>query len=79
MGGVKLSVSLPEDDVRFIDEYSARAGEASRSSVIQLAIARLRESQLQDEYAAAFAEWDEAEEAGLWDAATADGMADAAR
>ncbi|CRK56307.1 Programmed cell death antitoxin YdcD [Alloactinosynnema sp. L-07] len=69
---MKLSVSLPEDDVRFIDEYSARAEVASRSSVIQLAIARLRESELQDEYAAAFAEWDAAEDAALWDVTAAD-------
>jgi Arc/MetJ-type ribon-helix-helix transcriptional regulator len=75
MAGVKLSVSLPEDDVRFIDEYSARIDVTSRSSVIQIAIARLRESELQDEYAAAFAEWDASADARLWESTASDAHA----
>lgn len=73
---MKLSVSLPEDDVRFIDEYSARVESTSRSSVIQLAIGLLRESTLQDGYAEAFAEWD-ATDARLWEPVAADGPVDA--
>lgn len=76
---MKLSVSLPEDDVAFVDDYSAKAGMASRSSVIHKAIALLREASLQDSYAAAFDEWDDTEDARLWDATVADGVGDAAR
>ncbi|OLR94630.1 ribbon-helix-helix domain-containing protein [Actinokineospora bangkokensis] len=74
---MKLSVSLPEEDVRFLDEYLARAGSASRSSVISEAIGLLRRSSLAEEYAAAFAEWDTGEDAELWDR-TAPDASDAA-
>ncbi|GLZ36917.1 antitoxin [Actinokineospora sp. NBRC 105648] len=75
---MKLSVSLPEEDVRFIDEYSSRVdvvhvAAVNRSSVIQIAIGLLRESSMREEYAEAFAEWDAAEDAPLWDATAADG------
>ncbi|MGQ0838912.1 ribbon-helix-helix domain-containing protein [Actinokineospora sp.] len=70
---MKLSVSLPEDDVRFIDEYSARVDVTSRSSVIQIAIGLLRHSSMEQEYADAFAEWDASGEAALWDATALDG------
>ena len=73
---MKLSVSLPEEDVRFLDEYSARADSATRSSVIHTAIALLRQTSLQDCYAAAFDEWD-ADEAAAWEPATPDGLAEA--
>ncbi len=76
---MKLSVSLPEDDVRFIDEYSARVDVASRSQVIQVAIGLLRESSLRDEYAQAFAEWDDSGEAVIWETTVGDGAAHATR
>ena len=68
-------MSLPEEDVRFLDEYSAGAESASRSSVIHTAITLLRQSRLQESYAAAFDEWD-ADEAPLWEPVAADGLAD---
>jgi Arc/MetJ-type ribon-helix-helix transcriptional regulator len=76
---MKLSVSLSEEDVEFIDDYVAETGAASRSSAIQAAIALLRTAKLEDEYASAFAEWDASEEAELWDTTTADGLANAPR
>lgn len=75
---MKVSVSLPEADVDFVDAY-ARESAVSRSAVIHDAIALLRESRLEDDYAAAWAEWDESEDAQLWDGATGDGVPDAAR
>lgn len=75
---MKLSVSLSEEDVAFVDEYSSKAGLPSRSSVIHKAISLLREASLQDAYAAAFDEWDGSEDAALWESTAADG-ADAAR
>ena len=39
---MKLSVSLPVDDVAFLDEFAQAAGMDSRSAVLQRAIAMLR-------------------------------------
>lgn len=75
---MKLSVSLPEEDVAFVDEYGERTGEPSRSSVIQRAIRLLRAAELEEDYASAFDEWADAE-ARAWDRTAADGLADEAR
>ena len=39
---MKLSVSLPEDDVAFLDEYTTSHGVPSRSAALQQAVALLR-------------------------------------
>jgi Arc/MetJ-type ribon-helix-helix transcriptional regulator len=74
--GVKLSVSLPEDDVEFIDEYATEHRVESRSAVVQRAVSLLRASELGDDYVAAWTEW-ESSDADLWESAVADGLADA--
>lgn len=71
--GVKLSVSLPAEDVAFVDEYVERTGEPSRSSAIQRAIALLRTAELEDEYVNAFDEWEQAE-TEAWERASGDGL-----
>jgi Arc/MetJ-type ribon-helix-helix transcriptional regulator len=76
---MKLSVSLPDEDVAFLDEYAAREGAASRSSAIHEAIGMLRNASLEEDYAAAWDEWEATEDAALWDAAAADGITDAPR
>jgi Arc/MetJ-type ribon-helix-helix transcriptional regulator len=76
---MKISVSLPEADVRFLDEYGERTGAGSRSSVLHAAIELLRDARLEEDYAAAWREWDEGEDAQLWESTVADGLADAAR
>ena len=76
---MKLSISLPDEDVAFLDEYATRAGLESRSSIVHEAIALLRIASLEDDYAAAWDEWDASEDARLWDATMADGIADAPR
>jgi Arc/MetJ-type ribon-helix-helix transcriptional regulator len=76
---MKVSVSLPEEDVVYIDEYAQRVGAPSRSSVLHQAVALLRMSELEDAYAGAFQEWHESEDRELWDRAVSDGLADAAR
>ena len=70
---MKLSVSLSAEDVAFVDEYVERTGEPSRSSAIQRAIGLLRVAELEDDYARAFDEWDEAETAA-WERASGDGL-----
>jgi Arc/MetJ-type ribon-helix-helix transcriptional regulator len=76
---VKVSVSLPDDDVAFLDEYVARLRPSSRSAVIHQAIGLLRAAGLEDAYATAWADWDESEDARLWDATVSDGIVDAPR
>ena len=76
---MKLSISLPESDVEFVDEYVSTSSAESRSAVIHAAIEMLRAASMEREYAAAFDEWDSSEDGRLWEAATADGMAHEAR
>jgi Arc/MetJ-type ribon-helix-helix transcriptional regulator len=66
---MKISVSLPDEDVRFLDEQGV-----NRSAVLHEAVALLRERKLADQYAEAFSEWRDSPDAELWDAATADGL-----
>lgn len=76
--GVKVSVSLPDEDVAFVDAYAARAGIPSRSSVLQHAIGLLRTADLERAYEAAFDEWDASDDAVAWDGVGRDGLPDAA-
>jgi Arc/MetJ-type ribon-helix-helix transcriptional regulator len=71
---MKVSVSLPAEDLEFLDDYLHRRGTPSRSAVLQEAIDLLRRSELEDAYTAAWSDTDEA-----WDAVAADGLTDAAR
>lgn len=79
MAGMKVSISLPEEDLAFLDEYATRHGVTSRSSVIHEAITMLRSAGLEDAYAAAWHEWDDTDDAALWETTSADGLTDAPR
>ncbi|MFL6144548.1 MAG: ribbon-helix-helix domain-containing protein [Labedaea sp.] len=74
---MKLSVSLPDEDVAFIDEYASAAGAPSRSSVIHQGLELLRAANLEQAYDLAWQEWADSAEADLWDATSADGLTDA--
>ena len=74
---MKLSVSIPEQDVQFIDAYAATHGLETRSGVVQRALTLLRTADLGDDYAAAWAEWESSGEAEIWEAVIADGIANA--
>ncbi|OKK07837.1 antitoxin [Streptomyces sp. CB03234] len=76
---MKISVSLPEEDVAFVDDYAAETAADSRSAVIHAAIELLRASRLEADYEAAFAEWDASEDAAFWDQFSGDGIVDEAR
>lgn len=76
---MKLSVSLTDEDVAFVDDYATQVGVRSRSAVIHRAIELLREAELEDAYATAWDEWNADENASLWDVTAADGLADASR
>jgi Arc/MetJ-type ribon-helix-helix transcriptional regulator len=76
---MKLSVSLPDDDVTFVDEYSERTGLSTRSSVLHRAISLLRLAEMESAYAQAWDEWHASGDADVWDVTAADGLVDAAR
>jgi Arc/MetJ-type ribon-helix-helix transcriptional regulator len=76
---MKLSVSLPEEDVAILDEYARNAGLPSRSAALQHAVRMLRLPHLEDDYAAAWTEWAASGEEDAWAPTTADGVAHAPR
>ncbi len=76
---MKLSVSLPAEDVAILDEFVRTAGLTSRSSAVQHAVRMLRLPDLEQDYEAAWKEWESSEEHVAWSATAADGIADAAR
>jgi Arc/MetJ-type ribon-helix-helix transcriptional regulator len=71
---MKVSVSLPEDDVEFLDSYARAQGIESRSAALHRAVGLLRISQLGDAYEEAWASWAASDDASAWEAVTADGL-----
>lgn len=77
---MKLSVSLPDEDVQFLDAYASEQGYASRSAVLHKAVRLLRGAELGAAYEDAFVQWDNEGDAAAWEVTAADGLgADAAR
>ena len=71
---MKVSISLPADDVEFLDAYAQSQGIESRSAVVHKAVRMLRVSELGEAYEEAFTSWDDEGEASAWDAVTTDGL-----
>lgn len=67
-------MSLPEEDVEFLDSYAQTQGYASRSAVLHKAVRLLRAAELTDAYEGAWAEWAATGEAALWEVAAGDGV-----
>jgi metal-responsive CopG/Arc/MetJ family transcriptional regulator len=76
---VKLSISLPEEDVALLDAFARQSGIRSRSAAVQHAVRLLRHVHLEQDYDQAFAEWESAGEHVAWDGTAADGLAGAQR
>ena len=72
---MKLSVSLPDEDVDFLDQYAKTQGYESRSAVVHKAVRLLRATELGVDYAKAWDEWSESGDAAAWDAVVGDGLA----
>lgn len=70
---MKISVSLPSDDVAFLDAYASRHGMPSRSAALQRAVDLLRVAQLGPAYAEAWDAWDK-DDGAVWDVTAADGL-----
>ena len=71
---MKVSVSLPGDDVEFLDSYARAQGIASRSAALHKAVGLLRATQLADAYEEAWDSWEASQDATAWEAVTADGL-----
>jgi Arc/MetJ-type ribon-helix-helix transcriptional regulator len=72
---MKVSVSLPDADVEYLDAYAQTQGLDSRSAAVQKAVRLLRASELGAAYEDAWTDWAESEDAELWAATTTDGLA----
>jgi Arc/MetJ-type ribon-helix-helix transcriptional regulator len=69
-----MSVSLPEEDVEFLDTYVKDQGAGSRSAALHKAVELLRAAQLASAYEDAWASWDSSDSPGDWEAVLADGL-----
>ncbi|QEO10490.1 ribbon-helix-helix protein, CopG family [Protaetiibacter larvae] len=72
---MKVSISLSDDDLAFLDAETASGAFPSRSAAVAAAIRALRNRDLVAVYADAFLEWSDTEEADAWGAVLRDGVA----
>jgi Arc/MetJ-type ribon-helix-helix transcriptional regulator len=71
---MKLSVSLPPEDLEYLDAYAKKTGLPTRSAALQKAVRLLRTAELSQAYAAAWEEFDADGEAALWETTVGDGI-----
>jgi Arc/MetJ-type ribon-helix-helix transcriptional regulator len=71
---MKLSVSLPDGDVEYLDAYARKTGDASRSAVLHKAVRALRATELSGAYEDAWDTWASGGEASAWEATTPDSL-----
>lgn len=71
---MKVSVSLPDEDVRYLDTYAQVQGLDSRSAALRRAVRLLRASELGAAYEDAWSDWADSDDAELWDSVTSDGL-----
>jgi Arc/MetJ-type ribon-helix-helix transcriptional regulator len=71
---MKVSVSLPDDDVEFLDAYASAQGISSRSAALHKAVRLLRASELGPAYQQAWDQWAE-DDTALWESTGGDGLA----
>jgi Arc/MetJ-type ribon-helix-helix transcriptional regulator len=72
---MKASVSLPDEDVEFLDAYASSKGFGSRSAVVHKAVRLLRASELGGAHEDAWHEWATAGDDAAWDVTVNDGLA----
>lgn len=70
---MKLSISLPTEDVEFLDGYAAEHGMA-RSAAVQRAVRLLRAAGLGAAYEGAWSEWATSGDDELWESTVSDGV-----
>ena len=70
---MKVSISLPDEDLAFVDAETLAGRFESRSAVVLAAVRLLKDRQYLDSYAAAWDEWDSAGDE-IWDSTSGDGL-----
>lgn len=76
---MKLSVSLPDEDVTILDEFARSTGLTSRSAAVHHAVRMLRLMELEQDYAAAWEEWEASADHAAWESSAGDGLTHVAR
>lgn len=71
---MKVSVSLPGEDVEFLDEYAKERGLDSRSAAVHQAVRLLRTAELGAAYESAWTEWAATADGSLWESTVGDGL-----
>ena len=71
---MKLSVSLPDDDGKFLDRYASTQGIGSRSAAVHKAVRLHRATELGPAYEAAWADWTNNDDGDAWDGLAGDGL-----
>ena len=71
---MKLSVSLPDEDVAFLDAYADSQGFDSRSAVVHRAVRLLKATELGAAYEEAWLEWADNPDGDIWDVTVTDGL-----
>ena len=71
---MKVSVSLPTEDVEFLDDYAKEQGLESRSAAVHRAVRILRAAELGASYEAAWQAWGSEGEADGWESTAGDGV-----
>lgn len=71
---MKVSVSLPGEDVQFLDGYAKEQGLESRSAALHRAVRLLRTAELGAAYESAWEQWTADGESEVWDQTVGDGL-----
>ncbi len=71
---MKVSVSLPEEDVGFLDSCARSQSCPSRSADLHKAVRALRGAEVGPAYEDAFMGWEESGNASVWEMAAGDGV-----
>lgn len=71
---MEVSVSLPDEDIEFLDDYVVRNEMASRSAAVHPAIRLLRTSGLGAFYEQAWSEWSGDGDCEIWEHVISDGV-----
>jgi Arc/MetJ-type ribon-helix-helix transcriptional regulator len=72
---MKISISLQDEVVEYVDSCVKLQRAANRSAAIQKAIRLMKMMEMAPQYQAEWQEWEKSEDAGLWDNALSDGLA----
>jgi Arc/MetJ-type ribon-helix-helix transcriptional regulator len=71
---MKVSVSIPDEDVAYLQAQVEAGRFPSRSAALHAAVRGLRDRDRSADYAAAWEDWAASDDAALWETTIADGL-----